>query len=375
MANLAQSSHHTTYFPDLNGFRFFCFLSVFFAHSFHTESLSLQKTFLYQAIERGLFGNGGLGVNAFFVLSGFLITYRFQEERLEKGFISIPKFWMRRVLRIWPLYIVCISIGFIGFPFFKETILGISVQSPDPFYYLVFLANFDILWNGIPDSSVLAVLWSVAIEEQFYFFWPLLLTIIPIRFHLWLIASLIIFSICFRLGKSEVQIAYHSLSCMGDMVIGGLGAMLLSRNSFKERVTRMPRYSLFLLYFSLAALFLFYDNFCEGSVVFTVIGRTIFAFIILLIILEQSYAELSFFKLRNYPYISQLGTVSYGLYALHMTGILITTTLRRLIRIEDNLMIILLVDTFISLGITIALAQLSFKYFERPFLNLKSKFA
>src|SRR5205085_9627779 len=115
-----------------------------------------------------LFGNGNLGVNFFFVLSGFLITYLLIEEKKLTGKIHIGNFWIRRILRIWPLYFACVFIGFVLFPFAKHMAGGTSAETADPWYYLAFINNFDYIKKGLPDSPGLGVLWSVAIEEQFY---------------------------------------------------------------------------------------------------------------------------------------------------------------------------------------------------------------
>src|SRR5690606_19427107 len=113
----------------------------------------------------GLFGNGNLGVNFFFVLSGFLITYLLLIEMQLRGRINIGSFYIRRALRIWPLFYFCVAFGFIAFPFFKSMLGEIPNESANVVSYLFFLNNFDFIKNP-PDSSVLSVLWSVAIEEQ-----------------------------------------------------------------------------------------------------------------------------------------------------------------------------------------------------------------
>ena len=93
-----------TYFKNLDGLRFFCFLSVFFFHSFHTDLESIKNNQTYLFFTKTLFKNGNLGVNCFFVLSGFLITYLLIIEKTTNNNISIYKFWLRRVFRIWPLF-------------------------------------------------------------------------------------------------------------------------------------------------------------------------------------------------------------------------------------------------------------------------------
>jgi peptidoglycan/LPS O-acetylase OafA/YrhL len=116
----SQVATKRVYFENLDGLRFLCFLSVFFFHSFHTDFDSIRATDTYHFIKRDIFGNGNLGVNFFFVLSGFLITYLLIEEKNLNGQIDIKRFWLRRILRIWPLFYLCVIIGFFAFPVLKS---------------------------------------------------------------------------------------------------------------------------------------------------------------------------------------------------------------------------------------------------------------
>src|SRR4051794_13937383 len=104
------------YLPNLDGLRFMCFLSVFFFHSFHTGYDHIKYSEPYVFIKWTVFQNGNLGVNFFFVLSGFLITRLLLDEKSRNGKIHIFNFYIRRVLRIWPLFYFCLIFGFIIFP-------------------------------------------------------------------------------------------------------------------------------------------------------------------------------------------------------------------------------------------------------------------
>ena len=102
-------------FPHLDGLRFFCFFVVFLFHGFSTTSAEVAQSSAYRFV-RFLFRHGDLGVNFFFVLSGFLITYLLLEEKQRHGRIHIGYFYIRRMLRIWPLYFACVAFGFLAFP-------------------------------------------------------------------------------------------------------------------------------------------------------------------------------------------------------------------------------------------------------------------
>ena len=83
-------------------------------------------------------------MNFFFVLSGFLITYLLIKEKEFTGRIHVPNFYVRRVLRIWPLYYLCVIIGFIGFGLLKKYTGEPVMENANPWYYVFFAANFDL---------------------------------------------------------------------------------------------------------------------------------------------------------------------------------------------------------------------------------------
>jgi len=365
------------YFENLDGLRFLCFLSVFFFHSFHTEYEYISDSSVYHFIKKDLFGNGNLGVNFFFVLSGFLITYLLIQEKTINGQINLKKFWMRRVLRIWPLFYFAVFFGFVIFPFFKSLFGQTPNETASIGYYLVFLNNFDFIKNGSPDASILGVLWSVAIEEQFYFIWPIILYLLPVNKYWIAFAAIIISSIIFRaLNDSYLVHEYHTLSCIGDMAIGALGAWLISTNNkFKSFITKLSIFNIGIIYMLFTAMFLFRDEVLFATFAIRIFERALIAIVIILIILEQSYAKNSLFKLSNFKTISKLGVITYGLYCLHFIGILTTTTITNKLGINTQLWQILLVDTTIALVITILLSKISYKYYEKPFLKFKERFS
>ena len=128
------------YFENLDGLRFFCFLSVFLFHSFETENASIQNSPAFYTLKETLFGNGFLGVNFFFVLSGFLITYLLIKEKKANNKIQFINFWIRRILRIWPLYFACLFYGFVIFPYTKILAGGAPTETADPSKWTVHTA-------------------------------------------------------------------------------------------------------------------------------------------------------------------------------------------------------------------------------------------
>jgi peptidoglycan/LPS O-acetylase OafA/YrhL len=365
------------FFENLDGLRFFCFLSVFLFHSFETQKAAILDNGLFIFFKETLFGNGFLGVNFFFVLSGFLITYLLIKEKNANKNIHIVNFWIRRILRIWPLYFACVFYGFVIFPYTKILAGGVPAETANPWYYIGFISNFDYIHKGLPDARGLGVLWSVSIEEQFYLAWPVLLSFFAVK-KFWIPLTVILAgSLVFRaLNDVEILHEMHTLSCIGDMALGGLGAWcILEISSFKRKITELPRLAIIGIYACFVFVFLFRDEFLLSSYGLRIFERLLISSIMLLIILEQCYCRNSFYKMQNFKIPSRLGVITYGLYCLHFIIISLTLGATQLLGLNDSVWEVVFLETIIGLLITIAVSLFSYRFFEKPFLKLKDKFA
>ncbi len=365
------------YFAHLDGLRFFCFLAVFLFHSFQTDDPAIAQNSTFQLIKHHIFGNGFLGVNFFFVLSGFLITYLLIEERKLKGKINIPNFWLRRILRIWPLYFACVFFGFVLFPLAKKMTGGIPVENANPWYYIGFINNFDYIKKGLPDAPGLGVLWSIAIEEQFYLVWPLVLSLFPIKKY-WIPFVIIIAGSLLYRASHDVPILHemHTFSCIGDMAIGALGAwLLLERQSFYNKIVNLPKGLILLVYVLFISIFLFRDEWLLNNYYIRIFERMFTAIIILIMIMEQCFSDHSFYKMGNFKIVSNLGLITYSLYCIHFMVISAITELMSKLGLNQYVWQIILLQTFVALVITIIASKISYKYFESPFLKLKDRFS
>jgi peptidoglycan/LPS O-acetylase OafA/YrhL len=363
------------YFENLDGLRFLCFLSVFFYHSFYTESQIIKESNVYNFITNDIFGNGNIGVNFFFVLSGFLITHLLIKEKLINKQINVPYFWFRRVLRIWPLFYLCVIFGFFVFPLLKQSLGQVPNETASILSYLTFTNNFDLIEKGLPDASVLSVLWSVAVEEQFYLFWPIMLYCVPIKKYWLVFITMVIISMVFQLNHSEGLYEAHTLNCIGDLATGAFGAWaLVFIKGFKNKIEDLSKSYIIGVYILFSLFYFFRDNFLILVPQIRIFEREVLACIILMIILEQCYSNNSFYKMSNFKIFSKLGKISFGLYMLHFIGILIVTTLSRKLGFTNYLFSVIVVETVLALAISIVISVLSFRILEQPFLMLKEKY-
>lgn len=365
----------TIFFPNLDGLRFICFFLVFMVHSFVTDKVEITDTLFYKFIKLFLFKGGSLGVNMFFVLSGFLITYLLISEKNMTGRVNIKNFYIRRILRIWPMYFFCVLFGFIIFPIFKTMFGEVPNETAQPIYYFLFISNFDLMRTGGADSSMLNILWSVSIEEQFYLFWPLIVFFTPKRMLGVIIFGIIIFSNVFRLYNYQInEIEIHTFSAANDLGIGCLTAFLsLCNKVWIADFIKKSKAFYILAHFVFIIFFLSYEQVnLQG---WDFVKRVFFSSSFALIIYLQCFSNVKIFALSKSKSISTLGEYTYGLYCLHMIAILVVIKLFAKFYPTYNIYVLFLVIFPISYILSITIAKISFRYFESYFLKLKNKFA
>jgi peptidoglycan/LPS O-acetylase OafA/YrhL len=231
-----------------------------------------------------------------------------------------------------------------------------------------FGSNFDLAADDLPDSSVLTVLWSIAVEEQFYLVWPLLLLLVPRRWSPLLIGAIVAGSIAFRWAHpSTVVRLWHTFSCMGDLAIGAGAAWYASRADGPGRIRGWP---LWLIVGAHALVLWLYTS--VGDVV---LFRCLFATAVAMVVLYQAFGRRTFLQLPSPRWLAGMGRISYGLYCLHQVAILITLHMLAWFHWDQHLWQLVVLRPLIALPLSIVLAALSYRFIEKPFLRLKDRFA
>jgi peptidoglycan/LPS O-acetylase OafA/YrhL len=351
------------YIPQLDGLRFCAFLSVFLSHA--TLAVAYQSVGLVHWYQPEWWGRsallaGGFGVELFFVLSSYLITTLLLQEADASGRIDVPAFWLRRALRIWPLYL--------GVLFAYALFVRIPTRLLVAF--ALFAGNWGMtIWPGMP--APLYPLWSVSVEEQFYLVWPLLLSAVPRRRMRLMASALIVVAVLTRAGlfASGVHVGAVWLNTAAHLDAIGVGALV----ALGGRVRLVPAARRALAAVSVLALVA-----CAGTVWHTLLvpapigapmqtraGASVWASLAFLgavlacggVLIAALAGEGSWL---SRPALVYLGRISYGLYIYHGLALAMTESW--------------VWPPASAFALTLVAAAVSYHAYERPFLRLKRRF-
>lgn len=350
------------YIPELDSFRALAVIMVIVGHWL---PFSTSYTHLL----------GLTGVVMFFTLSGYLITRILlsQREQSENGLLSkktvFKNFYVRRMLRIFPIYYL-----YIFFLFLIPDITGTTIKT-DFFWYFTYLGNF---YNHLTGNSnfILGHTWSLAVEEQFYLVWPFVILFVNKHVLPYIMACMVIFTLIFRFTM------LHYLSPHPEFVFTlppssfdafGLGALLAWLQYRNVKISQYLNWSMVIAGASIIFINLGFqfDNFS------TLADRTFASFFsagfILLLINSKDSFFTPFFRFKPLIFI---GKISYGLYLFHF----FVPWLFEVIHVFTNKFRIgweLPQNNLKYVYYTLALATISISSWflvEKPLLSLKSRF-
>jgi len=348
------------YFAGLDNIRTYAFLAVFVSHAYFSF-------FTVTPWGTRWFGHGEVGVQMFFVLSAFLITYLSLSEYAKTGTFSVLHFFKKRILRIWPVYFLVLFISYIWYLFRADVtdILGCTTQ------FAYFFGN-NCMVQGIPNiigSATVGPMWSVSVEQQFYIVFPLALMgciyfFKNIRKHItpWLIhitlAFIFVYALCVRFFYAENwnYITYTVVTSLPAFITGLYLAYGVHKKSYVIDHIRAHQH----IYSITACISFFsflYIKFLGTLGVSLYILPIIYTTCIWIVLATGNTEK------KEQTRIQYLGKISYGLYAYHMFAIVCMQYFFE--RTQP------IFSSILALSMTIILAHISYKYFESWFLNFK----
>jgi peptidoglycan/LPS O-acetylase OafA/YrhL len=360
-------------FPGLDTLRFLAAMFVVICHiPLNQAALGLPNpnwgAFFYR---------GSTAVKLFFTLSGFLISFLLMEELKRTGTIDVKRFYLRRVCRIWPLYFLVAGFGLI---FYNVALprLGIAheVGYDWRFASLLYLCFLPNLINSLYSvGGILNPLWSIGIEEQFYLSWAP--AVRRLRNHLPAL-FLAVFSVSFAISLASLgglfgagvwkrfteQLQFHY------MASGALAAYAWRKHP--QRLLTLPPFARRSVQWVLTLLLVEYYSL--GLIPWGPVGEEILQLVLYpWLLLNVSVNPRSVIRFHS-PTLEKLGTVSYGIYMLHMPVIYATSMLfRKTSWWRENTVGFVIGYYGVAILGTLFLAVASYRWFESPFLRLKDR--
>ena len=325
---------------------------------------------------------GWLGVDLFFVLSGFLITDILLKTVNKQGYFK--NFYAKRVLRIFPLYYLSLIIFLVILPRIKGFPLDFDFYVDHQWWFWTYLQNWFLIFYDVGNTSTaIQHYWSLAVEEQFYIIWPLVIYIVRKPKLLLAIAGLLLLAvISTRLYMWTIQVkdlnyfGLYTYTRIDGICIGSMLAILQFMRS-----TFINRYFTGLVLLLAALNFVFY--FINKAYNFTypylaIVGYTTFAVLFAIIVHEVIQGNNKFLnRILNIRPLRFFGKISYGLYIFHWPVYLILydwmdKKIRAAITLSENNLAILVSILLTIIGVMVSI--MSFYTFERYFLKKKKAF-
>ena len=355
------------YYPELDVLRFIAFLLVFI----HNSSPILINTFLDRFAEYTWFG-----VDLFFCLSAYLITKILVTEYQRNGSFNFRNFYMRRILRIWPLYFFYIALA-------SLIVILSEGWSVNLLKHIAALATFtfNLAYFGLLPFPLLIFihLWSISYEEQFY-------AIIP-----WFLRKLlaleekqkwIFIGVIFVLGNiSRALFIYLRVNPAADYILpinrfesilGGLAIGLGLFNQFFDRIHAEILFACAILCLVIVFFLPNYETLGWNLVAtYSLVGVGM-TFLVFTIVKKQ----IPFFKTisRNKALV-YLGKISYGLYVFHFGTLALSSRICiDFLGLSANQPTYIIATMSIGFVLTVLFAVLAYRYIETPFLKLKERF-
>lgn len=328
-----------------------------------------------------VFELGPLGVIFFFVLSGFLITFLLLKEKEVSGTVAVKKFYLRRILRIWPLYYLITILGFFvlpHIPLIHHSYLGKIMEenfSGNLILFLLFLPNLAFAkYGAVPH---IGQTWSIGVEEQFYLLWPLIVkyskkllnSLVAVILILIVLKVIVIFVVHSYPESSALKVlkTFLAMTKMESMAIGGIGAYYLYFHPDKIKFIYNNLLLVTCIILIPILVYIFPFRIQDVSYLF-------YSLLFLIIILNVSCNTNSWIKPENRVF-KMLGDISYGIYMYHLIVVVfVITGLKASGFAVNNSLLSQTVVYSLSILLSVFVSWISYTYFETWFLKLKSRF-
>jgi peptidoglycan/LPS O-acetylase OafA/YrhL len=358
--------------PPLDGIRALAVLFVLF----HNFALIETNATLPAKLWTSFVGVGWIGVQLFFVLSGYLITGILLDERESPR--HLRNFYVRRALRIFPLYYAFLAVRLLVLP---RLHLTTALDAPHTAGFLFYVSNWTDLTIGHIDN--MGHLWSLAVEEQFYLVWPWL-ALLPRRTFGWACLALILGAFVARLaflhaGLPGTWLYVSTITRADALAMGALVALAVRDATGRAWLARALRPLAAVGTLALLVVVVRTHGLSRLNVHVQTYAYTALALLFALLLADVTLVPgRAYARVLSNRALRRIGTYSYGMYVLHIPfkAAVVTLAGARLTAAASKHA----VATDVAFGVTMTvltfgLAALSYVVLERPFLALKDRWA
>jgi peptidoglycan/LPS O-acetylase OafA/YrhL len=364
---MSSGAPKSSYFPALDGLRGLAILLVVAHHNFKFTSY---------------FSFGWLGVDLFFVLSGFLITDILLRALDKPHFLR--NFYVRRVLRIFPLFYLSIVICLLILPNIKALHLNADYYINNQGWLWAYLQNWLFIFKEPYGDSILLHTWSLAVEEQFYLVWPLVILLVrrqKVLLGIALGALVLVIAVRYILWAMQIEglpyWSFYTFTRVDGLCVGSALALLMRVNlEFLNKWLYLVVSAIAFVNFG----FYFVNKQFDFTMPYLAItGYTTFTLVFGIVVYEAVRAESGLIQwLLNNRFLKFFGRISYGLYVYHWPIYILLFDRLTNWSVAHGIAgagLAPFLSAMVITVIAIIVSVLSYRYFERPFLKLKEKFA
>lgn len=373
------SLHSSRHLPALDGLRGIAILLVVVHHSTRyggMESLSALDQ-LFQKVGTA----GWSGVDLFFVLSGFLITGILLDAKGTNGYFR--SFYARRILRIFPLYYGVLFCVFVLLPAVATWSREVPSLVKDQIWYWTYLQNVSVALKGWPALTAIQHFWSLAIEEQFYLVWPLVVLLLNRRAMILACLGLVVGSLAVR---TVLVLTGHTLAAyvltpsrMDGLALGGLLALIARAPDGLSHLARWAKPVVLSSALGLGAIVLWRHNLHYWDAVVETVGFSLLALFFggVLAITVASPSGTLAARIFAHRFLRFVGRYSYAMYVFHLPILFAVArvfNVASIPRLAGSQVPGQLLFTSAVAAISLAAAWFSWHLYEARFLKLKARF-
>jgi peptidoglycan/LPS O-acetylase OafA/YrhL len=363
--------------PALDGLRGLAIIMVLFVHFIgDAQPYSAFERILMKASNYGVWG-----VDLFFVLSGYLITGILYDAKGSAHYFR--NFYMRRILRIFPLYYAVLFVLFFVLPLFPSLVpAGLWESSRHQAWVWPYGVNLFIAMRGTWALPYISHFWSLAVEEHFYLLWPVVVLVASRSALLRICAGCALFSLVLRIvlalaGMNEISIQVLT-PCRFDALCTGGFLAIASRSSARQALIRAARPAALIFAASILLVSAFTASTHFLPEVFHALRTSLIALFFGALLLACVHADEGFIgRFFNHPAMRYFGKYSYGIYVFH--GVISYFLIDKLT--EDRLagmigshLLAVLLQAAAGVSLSLLISVISYEWFEKRFLRLKRWF-